>query len=82
MFVTPNKKFFNLTVELLHVFLQEFAVKVVPYCVIDEALRSLGFTTSLVLEYHIIIPSEPKVHTKEHIRVRNPLILMEKPKVF
>lgn len=43
----------------LHVFLKEFPVEVVPYGIINEALWGLGFTTSLVFEYHIIVPSDP-----------------------
>jgi hypothetical protein len=52
---------------LLHVFMQEFPVEVIPDGVINEALRSLGFTTGLILKNHIIIPPKPmnaykKVH--------------------
>jgi hypothetical protein len=36
-------------------------VEVIPDGVIDEALRSLCFTSSLVLEDHIIIPPEPVI---------------------
>lgn len=42
--------------KLLHVFLQELPVEVIPDGVINEALRSLGFTTGLVLKHHIVIP--------------------------
>lgn len=46
------------TAELLHVFLQEFPMEVISDGVIDEALGSLGFAASLVLEDHIVIPPE------------------------
>jgi len=36
---------------------QEAPMKVTSYCVIDESLLNLGFTTSLVFEHNIIIPS-------------------------
>uniref|UniRef100_A0A2P2JA37 Protein CWC15 homolog n=1 Tax=Rhizophora mucronata TaxID=61149 RepID=A0A2P2JA37_RHIMU len=39
--------------------MQEFPVEVIPNGVVNETLRSLGFTSSLVLENHIIIPPEP-----------------------
>lgn len=39
--------------------MQEFPVEVIPDGVINEALRSLGFTTGLILKHHIIIPPKP-----------------------
>lgn len=42
---------------LLHVLIQEFAVKIIPDCVIDEPLGSLELSSCLVLEDNIIIPS-------------------------
>jgi hypothetical protein len=41
---------------LLHVLIQEFAVKIIPDCVIDEPLGSLELSSCLVLEDNIIIP--------------------------
>jgi hypothetical protein len=40
----------------LHVPLQKFAVEITSDGVVDEPFRSLGLSTCLVLEYHIIIP--------------------------
>lgn len=37
-------------------------MKIIPDGVVDEALGSLGFATGLVLEYHIVIPSEGLEH--------------------
>lgn len=41
-----------------HVFLEKFSVEITSDGVVDEALRSLSLAASLVLENHIIIPSE------------------------
>lgn len=43
---------------LFHVFVEKFSVEVAPDGVVDETLRSLSLTASLVLENHIIIPPE------------------------
>jgi len=45
----------------LHVPLKKFAVEITSDGVIDEPFWSLGLSTCLVLEYHIIIP--PTNHT-------------------
>jgi hypothetical protein len=44
---------------LLHVFVQELPMEIIPDCVIYESLSQLGFTTGLVFEHHIIIPPKP-----------------------
>lgn len=43
--------------QLLHVLLQEFPVKIIPDCVVNETLRGLSFPTSLIFEDNIVIPS-------------------------
>ena len=41
---------------LLHVLVQKFPVEIIPDGIIDEAFSCFRLTTSLILEYNIIIP--------------------------
>lgn len=63
------------TAASLHVPLQKLAVEITSDSVVDETFRCLGLSTSLVLEYNIIIPPAEKKINRIEISSSSVLIL-------